>query len=301
MSSKANPRLKAVSNWPTWIGVGIYWLVGQLPWTWLLTLGRGVGHLAWYLLKRRRHIAETNIRLCFPELSKDAQQALAKACVVSTGEAMLEMAGSYFNQRVNLDERVEFAGFANVDHALAQDKGVILLGMHFNSLDVGCRMLGKLLDINAVYRPNDNPVMDWVINRGRSLGSHGIPRDDIRQMVRRLRRGEVVWYAPDQDYGTEHAAFVPFFGQTAATITTTSRLAKMGRAVVIPLSHYRLKGGTYRIVFGKALSNFPSGDDVADTTLINQTIEQAVREHPEQYLWVHRRFKHQPNGKKGPY
>jgi len=285
-------------HWPTWLGVGLFWLIGQLPWNALLALGRGIGWLAWHLLERRRHIAETNIRLCFPELSHDEQQALAKASVISAGEALTEMAGTYFNDRIDLGERLTIKGFAHVDNALAQDQGVILLGMHFNSIDVGSRLLGKVLDFNVVYRPNDNPVMDWVINRGRGQNVHNIPRHDLRQMVRCLRKGEVLWYAPDQDYGTEHAVYVPFFGQTACTITTTSRLAKMGKAVVIPCAHYRLPNGQYEIVFGKPLSDFPSDDEVADTTLINQTIEAYVRPHPEQYLWVHRRFKHQPDGRK---
>ena len=120
--------------------------------------------------------------------------------------------------------------------------------------------------------------------------------DDIRQTVRLLRQGEVVWYAPDQDYGTAHAVFVPFFGIPAATITATSRIAKMGKAAVIPCAHYRLPGGRYEIEFGAPLDGFPSGDEEADTARINQTIEHYVRKHPEQYLWVHKRFKHQPPG-----
>ena len=301
MAKHTGKPLYAPSLWPSWLGVGVFWLIGQLPWNWLLALGRGIGHAGWHLLKRRRHIAETNIRLCFPELSPERQQALAKASVVSTGEALLEMAGTYFNQRIDLGKRLDVVGREPIDAALAQGKGVILLGMHFNSIDVGSRLLGKLLDFNAVYRPNDNPVMDWLINRGRGRNIHNIPRTDLRQMVRCLRQGEVVWYAPDQDYGTDLAAFVPFFGQTACTITTTSRLARMGKAIVVPCAHYRFKGGYYRIEFGAPLDGFPSDDEVADTARINRTIEAAVREHPEQYLWVHRRFKHQPDGRKGPY
>nr|MCH9784560.1 lysophospholipid acyltransferase family protein [Gammaproteobacteria bacterium] len=130
---------------------------------------------------------------------------------------------------------------------------------------------------------------------------HSVDRNDIRQTVRLLRRGEVVWYAPDQDYGTAHAVFVPFFGVPAATITATSRIARMGKAKVIPCAHYRLPGGRYEIEFGAPLEDFPCGDDEADTTRINRTIEHYVRKHPEQYLWVHKRFKHQPPGQDHPY
>ena len=289
----SDPRL-----YPSWIGVGLFWLVGQLPWNFLLATGRGLGHLAWRLAKRRSHIARTNIRLCFPELTPEEQENLARRSVVSTGEAILEMAGSFSNHRIDLDKRLVIKGMEHIEQARAEGKGVLLLGMHFNSIDVGSRLLGYLMDFYAVYRPNDNRVIDRLINQGRGNYLKGnVPRSDIRQMIRLLRNGEVLWYAPDQDYGIAHAVFVPFFGIPAATITATSRIARMGKARVIPTAHYRLPGGRYQIEFGPPLENFPSGDDEADTARINQTIEHYVRKHPEQYLWVHKRFKHQPDGK----
>lgn len=288
----SDPRL-----YPSWIGVGLFWLVGQLPWNFLLATGRGLGHLAWRLAKRRSHIARTNIRLCFPELTPEEQENLARRSVVSTGEAILEMAGSFSNHRIDLDKRLVIKGMEHIEQARADGKGVLLLGMHFNSIDVGSRLLGYLMDFYAVYRPNDNLVIDRLINQGRGNYLKGnVPRSDIRQMIRLLRNGEVLWYAPDQDYGIAHAVFVPFFGIPAATITATSRIARMGKARVIPTAHYRLPGGRYQIEFGPPLENFPSGDDEADTARINQTIEHYVRKHPEQYLWVHKRFKHQPDG-----
>ncbi len=289
----SDPRL-----YPSWIGVGLFWLVGQLPWNFLLATGRGLGHLAWRLAKRRSHIARTNIRLCFPELTPEEQENLARRSVISTGEAILEMAGSFSNHRIDLDKRLVIKGMEHIEQARADGKGVLLLGMHFNSIDVGSRLLGYLMDFYAVYRPNDNRVIDRLINQGRGNYLKGnVPRSDIRQMIRLLRNGEVLWYAPDQDYGIAHAVFVPFFGIPAATITATSRIARMGKARVIPTAHYRLPGGRYQIEFGPPLENFPSGDDEADTARINQTIEHYVRKHPEQYLWVHKRFKHQPDGK----
>lgn len=230
--------------------------------------------------KRRSHIARTNIRLCFPELTPEEQENLARRSVVSTGEAILEMAGSFSNHRIDLDKRLVIKGMEHIEQARADGKGVLLLGMHFNSIDVGSRLLGYLMDFYAVYRPNDNRVIDRLINQGRGNYLKGnVPRSDIRQMIRLLRNGEVLWYAPDQDYGIAHAVFVPFFGIPAATITATSRIARMGKARVIPTAHYRLPGGRYQIEFGPPLENFPSGDDEADTARINQTIEHYVRKH----------------------
>lgn len=292
MSDVKDRSLASPALWPSWFAVALLWLIGQLPWNMLLATGRFFGHIAWYLAAARRHVAMVNIRLCFPELSEKEQKALAKASVVSAIEALFETTGTYFNQRIDLNERLTVLGREHLDNALQQG-GVILLGMHFNSIDVNSRLIGRILDFNVVYRPNDNPVFDWLIVRGRGRNVHNIDRQDMRQMVRCLKKGEVVWYAPDQDYGRDLAVYVPFMGQTAATITTTSRIARMGRAMVVPLAHYRLPNGQYCVEFGPALENFPTKDDVADATLINQTIEHYVRKHPEQYLWVHKRFKHQ--------
>lgn len=302
MSKRSRPTsLAHPQYWSTWLLLGLFWVPGQLPWRMLLWLGRGVGHLAWRLAKSRRHIAETNIRLCFPELDPAAQQALAKAAVISTGEAMVEMAGAFFNHRIDLGKRLEIRGREHVDAARANGQGVLLLGMHFNTIDVGSRLLGKVMDFSVVYRPNDNPVLDWFIREGRGNHvKHSLDRVDIRGTVRLLKQGEAVWYAPDQDYGTEMAVYAPFFGVPAATITATGRFARMGKAVVIPVAHYRLPKGRYLIEFGAPLEDFPSGDDMADTTRINQVIERYVRKMPEQYLWVHRRFKHQADGS-NPY
>tara|TARA_R100001039_G_scaffold37480_1_gene36181 strand:+ start:689 stop:1603 length:915 start_codon:yes stop_codon:yes gene_type:complete len=293
----SDPRL-----YPSWIGVGLFWLIGQLPWRLLQAIGRGLGRLAWYLAKKRRHIAQTNIRLCFPELTPEEQDELAHRSVISTGEAILEMAGSYNNHRIDLNKNLTVTGMEHIEACQARGEGVLLLGMHFNTLDTCSRMLATLVDIHAVYRPNDNPVIDRLIDRGRRHYVRStVDRTDIRQMLRLLRSGEIVWYAPDQDYGTAHALFVPFFGIPAATITATSRIAKMGKAAVIPCAHYRLPGGRYEIEFGAPLDGFPSGDEEADTARINQTIEHYVRKHPEQYLWVHKRFKHQPPGQPKRY
>jgi len=288
--------LKRPSLWPTWFAVGIFWLFGQLPWNMLLTIGRSIGRIVWLAGGSRKRTALTNIRLCFPALTASEQNQLARKCILSTGEALMETAGTFANKRIDLGKRLEIIGREKLEQAQANGKGVLLLGMHFNTIDVGSRLLGKVMPFSVVYRPNNNPVLDHVIKESRSEVEHYINRDDLRGLVRHLKAGRVVWYAADQDYGIKHAVYAPFFGVTAATITATSRIARMSGAAVIPIAHYRLPGGRYRIEFGDALENFPSGDDLADATLVNQTVEQFVRKMPEQYLWVHRRFKHQPDG-----
>src|SRR5699024_9737060 len=288
---------------PTWLLVGAFWLFGQLPWNVQLAVGRGLGHLAYFLLKRRRHIAATNIALCFPHLSAAEQKALTRATMVGTGEPITEIAAAYINPRVNLVERLTVEGLEHLE-AAKKEGGVLLLGLHLNTIDAGSRLLGAgaKIPFSAVYRPNNNPILDWLIawGRGRFVEQY-IDRKDMRSLIRQLRAGNTVWYAPDQDYGKEQTVFAPFFGVQTSTITTTTRIAKMGRATVIPISHFRLPKGRYKIVFGKPLENFPSGDDVTDATIINQTIEREVMKAPEQYLWVHRRFKTRPEGEERFY
>jgi KDO2-lipid IV(A) lauroyltransferase len=295
-ASLAHPRY-----WPLWLAIAITWLVAQLPWRILQGLGRALGHILWRLARSRRETARTNIRLCFPELSTAEQEALAREAVIQMGVAITELAGSYCNRWVRFDKRIEIEGWEHLE-AARRNGGVLLLGVHFNTLEVAGRLLATRAPYSAVFRPNDNPLLDAFIRYGRSRYTEKyIDRQDIRALVRQLRDGRIVWYAPDQDYGVRHAVFAPFFGHPAATITATSRLAKMGRATVVPMGYYRLSGGRYKLVFLPPLQDFPGDDDIADATRVNSTVETLVRRAPAQYLWVHRRFKHQPEGCRSPY
>lgn len=296
-----SPSLAHPRYWPLWLALSLVWLVAQLPWRVLQGLGRALGHLLWRLARSRRETARTNISLCFPELSPAEQEALAREAVIQMGVAITELAGSYCNRRVRFDKRLEFEGLEHLEEA-RKHGGVLLLGVHFNTLEIAGRLLATHAPYSAVFRPNDNPLLDAFIRYGRSRYTEKyIDRQDIRALVRQLRDGRIVWYAPDQDYGVRHAVFAPFFGQPAATITATSRLARMGRATVVPMGYYRLPKGRYKLVFLPPLDDFPSGDDIADATRVNSTVEVLVRRQPAQYLWVHRRFKHQPDGQKNPY
>ncbi len=290
------------ANLPIWLGLILLVPVAQLPWRGLLALGRGIGRLSWHLARERRRVAETNIRLCFPELDRDEQQRLARDSVISAGVAMMEMVGIYFRWRLNLTRRLEIEGLEHLQKARQEGRGVLLLGMHFTSLEVAGYLLSTISSYGAVYRRNDNPLLDLIIRRGRGRHvSHYIDRADLRGLVHCLRNGETIWYAPDQDYGRKHSVYAPFFGVPAATITATARIARLSRSPVIPMAYYRLPHGRYRLVFEPALTEFPSGDKQEDAARVNRIIEQAVQRAPEQYLWAHRRFKRQPEGKPSPY
>lgn len=289
-------------HWPLWMAIAVFWLLGQLPWRALLFFGRMVGVASWYLARSRRETARTNIRICFPELPAQQQEDLARRSVISVGEGLMEMAGSYCNRRVDLSKRLTVSGREHLLSAQQSGRGIILLGMHFSTLEVAGRLFSYITPYSAVYRPNDNPVLDWFIAAGRKpYVNNYINRKDIRGLTRALRNGEAVWYAPDQDYGRKHAVFAPFFNHPAATITATTRLAKLGDAIVLPMAYYRQKNGHYEIQLGAPLTDFPGKNDLEDATRINSIVEHYVRKAPDQYLWVHRRFKHQEEGMPSPY
>ena len=176
-----------------------------------------------------------------------------------------------------------------LQQAQAQGQGVILMAVHFTTLEIGAALLGQVHTIDGMYREHGNPVFDFVQRRGRerhNLDATAIEREDVRAMIKVLRAGRAIWYAPDQDYGRRQSIFVPLFGIPAATVTATTKFARLGRARVIPFTQERLADGSgYRLVIHLPLENFPGESEEADCLRINQWIEQAVAQCPEQYLW----------------
>ncbi|WP_260293614.1 LpxL/LpxP family Kdo(2)-lipid IV(A) lauroyl/palmitoleoyl acyltransferase [Sedimenticola hydrogenitrophicus] len=288
--------------WPTWAGLGMLRLLSLLPFTIQLGIGRQLGRLAQQLLSRRVNIARTNIRLCFPELSPEQQKQLLRDHFEAIGMGIFETALSWWGSDEQLRSRVEIEGLEHIQHAKAGGSGVLMVTGHFSMMELTGHMLGLFNRTGAMYRPMKNPLMDLLLLRARSRRLGPIfTRDDIRTMTRCLRRGEMVFYAYDQNYGLEHALFIPLFGIPAATITATSRFAAMGKAVVIPYFPRRRADGTYLIKVHPPLEGFATGDDEQDTLRINALLEQAILEAPEQYFWIHRRFKTRPPGEPSLY
>jgi len=284
--------------WPIWLGFGLAALVTLLPHRLQMKIGTGIGALGYHVAKRRRHIVEVNIALCFPELSQQQRQQLVRQTLRSVGISLIETARVWiWNPRL-IRRRVTIHGIEHLHAAVARGHGVLLLGMHLSTLDFCGAALGCDIDMDVMYRANANPLLETLMTRGRMKSfPRAIERNDVRGVLRSLKQGHVVWYGADQDYGRKQAEFVPFFGVPAATITGPARLAKLSGATALVFSHYRRPGDDhYDIYLSAPLADFPSGDSVLDTTQINQMVEAAVRFHPEQYWWVHRRFKTRPKG-----
>ncbi len=286
--------------WLLWLGLGLLWLVVQLPYRVQLALGRGLGALMYRTAGARPAIAARNLELCFPQMSAAERERLLRENFASTGIAFFEMAMSWWWPRSRLSRLAHIEGLEHLQQAQQEGQGVILMALHFTTLEIGAALLGQHHTIDGMYREHKNPLFDYVQRRGRERhnpDATAIEREDIRAMLKVLRAGRAIWYAPDQDYGRKQSIFVPLFGVSAATVTATTKFARLGKARVVPFTQERLVDGSgYRLVIHPPLSDFPGESEEADCLRINQWIERAVSQHPEQYLWAHRRFKTRPEG-----
>jgi KDO2-lipid IV(A) lauroyltransferase len=259
----------------------------------MLSIGRALGALLRRLPTSFVRTARRNIELCFPELDRGARERLLDAHFASLGIALLEIPLAWWSSPARFARLVRVEGREHLEAALARGRGAILLTAHFTPIELAGRALAQLTRIGFLYRPTRNEALSYALEHFRTgYGGHGISRDDIRAFIGALRNNECVWYAPDQSYRRKGAEMVPLFGIPAATNTLTSRFARMTGAPVLPYFIQRLPGTQgYRAVIHPAFDDFPSDDAVADTERYNHMIEAQVRLVPEQYLWIHRRFK----------
>jgi len=286
-------------HWAGWLGVAVIWLIARLPFRLLMRLGRLAGRLALHLNRERRRIAATNIALCFPELDANAQRALVRANLCDVGMMLSEFAlGWMGSDKAIANVPVTVEGLEHLEAARAAGRGVLLVGGHFSHLELCARLVSQRIRIAGMYRRMDSDVFEFAVLRSRlHYASAMFEKDDIRGTVKYLKNGGTLWYAPDQDMRSKDNVFVPFFGVLAATITATHHLARLSGALVIPFYHRRLPGDAgYAMRLGAPMTDFPSKDAALDTARVNEQIEQMVREAPEQYLWVHKRFKTRPPG-----
>ena len=289
--------------WPTWAFILLAGAVTRLPFSWQIRIGAGLGHLSYYLARWRRHVCEVNLRLCFPELEPAEHRRLVRRTFVANGIGVMEAAVSWNRDPEDFRSRTTIEGLEHLQQAVAKGRGVLLVAAHFTTLEIGGFLLSLYHPMAVTYRAHGNALFDAVMFNGRRrLYPRVVERRDVRATLRCLHDGLVVWYAPDQDYGSRRAVFVPFFGVKAATITATSRYAGSNNSPVLFLSHYRKPdNSSYHLRISTELENFPCGDERQDAIRINQLVEEAVREQPDQYLWLHKRFKTREGGDPSPY
>ncbi|WP_322521288.1 lipid A biosynthesis acyltransferase [Guyparkeria halophila] len=275
-------------------------LIAALPQRARLALGRGLGWLMARTLKKRRQVMRANLAVAFPEWTLAAREGTIDEHFARLGAGICEGFWGWFG---NLERVPEYRviGLEHLEAARAAGRGAILNAAHVTDMELGVYFVSRHAPVHAVYRPNNNPAIDALIDQGREKHLAGlIHREDTRAMVRALRAGDVLWTAPDQNYHGKTSAFIPFFGLPAATNTAMPILARMGRAVILPY-HVRRFGNRYELEIEPPIPDIPSGNDVADTQLLVERLEAEIRRHPAMYFWGHRRFKTLPQGTPTPY
>jgi KDO2-lipid IV(A) lauroyltransferase len=289
-------RFWAPRYWHIWLGMALLRLSSVLPYRMQIAMGRFMGRVLHRFAGKRRAIVRRNIELCFPDFSIAKRDAIALAHFESMGTSIFEMGLGRWASDEKLLAMTEIHGARHVQEAADRGVGVILLSAHFTCLEISGRVLSlNIPPFYAVHRSNKNPLVTALYYSGRERSAKGlIEKNDMKGMVRALRATIPVWYAPDQSYSGKQSALLPFFGVPAMVNTATSTLAKLGKAVVIPFFPRRLPQGGYRLDILPPLSDIPSRDAAADTLQYHKVLEDYIRLCPEQYYWVHRKFKNRP-------
>lgn len=284
--------------WPYWLPLGILRiLVVTLPYKSQVYLGKKAGKLLLRFSNKTRSVATINLKLCFPKASESEHQQLLQKNFEAVGIALFEAALAWWGSEKQL-QKIPFKiiGAEHLQLATQNGRGAMLCSPHFTTAELVGRLLTRHIKIATMYRPQKQIFLEYITYHSRKKNYQRlISRNDIRGMLRALKDNLFVWYAADIDAGLKNSIFAPFFGVLAATITATSRYAKITATQVIPTFFYREDNG-YTIIFKPPLENFPSDHLEQDASTLNQVFEQAILHYPEQYLWQYKRFKTRPNG-----
>ncbi len=290
--------------WLTWLGILLIWLISLLPMPVTAFFGRGLGKILYRVACRRLHIVRTNLELCFPELDPGEIENLMREHFRALGLAGLTIGINMFASLRRLQRLVRMRDRQYFDQAIADGKPVILLAPHFVAMEIAGLVLSHDRPMFSMYQTIRNPLIDYLVRRGRSrFGGIMVERkSNMRQVVKMMRAGSPFYYLPDQDPGSGDKVFAPFFGIQTAVTPGFSRFARLSKATVIPCFTKILpQGQGYEVIFLPPLEDFPTRDPVEDARRMNEAIEQGIREMPEQYFWVHRRFKSRPEGEDSLY
>jgi Kdo2-lipid IVA lauroyltransferase/acyltransferase len=277
-------------------------LLARLPLSWVRGLGAGLGWLLWRLAHARRHVVQRNLALCFPDLSPAERHALAYRHFICLGQSLLDRAWLWHAPWAVVEARLHWVSALDV---LASHEPLIAFAPHFVGLDAGGMAIShqSSTPVAFIYVGQSEPALEAWVRKGRERSGNVRPffrHEGVRQIISSLRKGEKLHLSPDMDLGRAESVFVPFMGVSAATVPSLSRMARLGGARVVPMVT-RLTAQGYSIELGAALENFPTSDAVQDTVRMNQLLEQAILTMPEQYYWVHKRFKTRPEGEPGVY
>jgi KDO2-lipid IV(A) lauroyltransferase len=281
----------------------LMWTLQFLPYSLISVIGNAAGVIAFWLIPERRHVTRVNLARCFPEKSPTEREALARAHFRAFCRSFVDRALLWWAPRERIERLVRIEG---LDRLRAEaGRPVILFAPHFVGLDAGLTRLGAEADLVVMYANQKDPAFGALLRRGRSrFGEQRLVsrQEGIRATLGAMREGRPFYYLPDQDYGPRDTLFVPFFGVAAATVPGLSRIAQVTGAKVLPCVTRILPGDAgYLLSIEPAWDNFPTQDLAADARRMNQYLETRIQEMPEQYLWMHKRFKTRPPGEASFY
>jgi len=286
---------------PTWILILLMRIGVFIPFSTQVIIGRTIGKAIYPFMSKLRSTAYSNISHCFPEKKQSQVNALVKSHFEAIGISLFETANAYYASDKKIIKLLTTKNEHFFKDALKQEGGIILLCAHFMPLMLGSRALLINHTIANIYRPQNNKLFDQAMVKGyKNHGAVMIKSTDIRSIVKAINNSLPIWYAPDQDLGEKNSVFALLFGIPTATASATARLAKNNNTRVIPYSFIRTKKG-YEMSFEEPLQNFPCNNPVDDATTTNMILEKQIKKTPEQYLWIHRRFKTRPEGAKNFY
>jgi Kdo2-lipid IVA lauroyltransferase/acyltransferase len=284
-------------------GVFILWLLHFLPFRVLVWIGTTLGSLLYLIAAERRRVGAINLKLCFPDLSDEARNQLLREHFRMFSRGLIERTILWWSSADYISSLIRVEGTEHFE--AVKDKPSILLTPHFVGMDVGGQWIAQHTDTVCMYANQKNRYLTELLlkKRARFRNQRLYSRQQgLRPILKGMRAGMPFIYPPDQDQGVKDGAFIPFFGVPAATMTSVARIAQMTGAKVVPSITRLLPGGAgYVLTFYPAWENYPSGDDIADTRRVNEFIEDRVREMPEQYFWLHKRFKTRPEGEERFY
>lgn len=286
-------------HWLAWLGVALLRAIGYLPLPVIAFLGGMFGLLLYIVHGPRRRVARRNLSRCFPVYSPRRVEQIVRRHFRAFGQSVFDIAIAWWSGPARLRRLVRFKDRYHYDEARASGRNVIFLAPHFLGLEIGGTRLTLEIPMVSVFRHPDNELLRELMFRARTrFGIHLVEHNrPFTALIREVKGGKPLYYLPDQDAGRRHSVFAPFFGIPAATFTALARLAQLTNAVVIPcITYQRSWGRGYEVVFRPPLRNFPSGDSLIDATRMNEEIERAVLVFPEQYFWLHKRFKTRPDG-----
>lgn len=302
MGNRLPWKFLAPRYWLTWLGLAVVRLLTCLPYRTQMTLGSGLGQIAYWFAWRNRHVATVNVRLCLPDLDARARRRVVREHFGALGCALLETAQVWWASDRQLAALIRIEGVEHLQRALAGGRGAILLSAHFTTLEMGARALCIHRPTAIMYQTPRNALIAELSLRGRTTHARrAISSDNVRELLQSLKANLPVWYAPDQRDEGKSGAVVPFFGVPALTNVATSRIARISGAPVLPYFPERLGAGEgYRMRILPPLEDFPSSDPSVDAARFHALIEAHVRRCPAQYLWTYKRFK-RPGADGDPY